>query len=764
MLSPGTSLGPYQIVEPLGAGGMGEVYRARDTRLERDVAIKVLSASFAADPERLRRFEREARATAALSHPNILAIHDVGSHEGIPYLVEELLEGESLEQRLARAPLAVPEATGIAVEIARGLAAAHRRGIVHRDLKPANVFLTADGLVKVLDFGLAKLVERVPIDEAQTLAEAPTTATGIGAVLGTVAYMAPEQARGLPVDQRADIFALGVVLFEMLAGERPFRGETRTDTIVSILKEDPPRLPASVPAALTAAVMRCLAKDPAERYQEAAELRAALEAVQATPGTGSAAPRQGAVRPRDTGAHEPVRSLVVLPLVNLARDREQEYFADGMTEALIADLAKIGALRVISRTSAMRYKATEKSLPEIAAELDVDAVVEGSVLRAGERVRITAQLIHAESDTHLWAESYDRDLTDVLMLQSEVARAIADEIRVTVTPEEERRLAAARPVNAEAYDACLKGRFHWHRLSREHLETALRYFELALEKDPDCARAWAGIAGAWAALTDAGFAPPHETIPKAKAAALRALELDDSLAEVRIQLANLTFCVDWNWAGAEAEYRRAIELDPNSADARLFFADFLISMGRSDEALVEAQRALQLDPFSFFFQAFFGWHLVYLGRYDDAIAQLRKTLQMEADFSSAHLGLWGALYRKGTLEEALAEAKRFFEVLGDGEIVAALEEGNAQSGYSGAMGLAAQRLVERAAREHVPAVRIARLWAHAGETGHALEWLERALAWHESPLVHLAVGWDWVSLRAEPRFRALLHRMNLPLR
>ncbi len=753
----GTRLGPYEVADLIGAGGMGEVYRATDTRLGREVAVKVLPSHFAADPERLRRFEREARAVASLNHPHILTVHDVGTHEGTSYVVTELLEGETLRERLTRGAPTLEQVVSFAAQAAQGLAAAHRNGVVHRDVKPENLFVTSDGVLKILDFGLAKHVP--PAAEGES---GPTLSreTRDGVVMGTVAYMSPEQARGMPVDQRTDVFALGVVLYEMLTGRHPFRGATSTDTVTAILRDEPPPLPARVPAPLAAVVKRCLTKDPGQRYQGGGELKVAFDALQHA--AGAAPPRREAARPRQTAGRRRVRSVVVLPLLDFSRDPEQEYFADGMTEALIAELAKIRALRVISRTSSMRYKGTGKSLPEIATELGVDGVVEGSVMRVGPRVRITAQLVHAATDTHLWAESYERDLADVLLLQSEVVGAIVGEIRIAVTAEEARRLASPRPVDPEAYDACLKGRFHWYKLSREHLDIALQYFHLALEKDPGCARAWSGIAAAWSSLTDAGFVSPHEAIPKAKEAALRALELDESLVEVRVTLANIRFCCEWDWNGAEREFRQAIELHPNSADARFFYADFLISMGRNDEAAAEAARALELDPFSFFIQGFFGWHLVYLHRCDDAIAHLHKTLQMETDFSSAHLGLWGAFYRKGMREEALGAARRFFAVLGDDAVVEALRRGESESGYEGAMRLAALELEERAAATHVPAVRIARLWAHAGNVDRALEWLEKAHAWRESPLVHLGVGWDWDSLRGDPRFQSLLHRMRFP--
>ncbi len=552
--------------------------------------------------------------------------------------------------------------------------------------------------------------------------------------------MAPEQARGQAVDPRADVFALGVVLHEMLSGDRPFQGATPTDTLAAILKDEPAPLPRGVPPRLTAVVRRCLAKEPQRRYAGGGEAQAALEALRGATGgvrprtqLSPARPQRSPARPRRPARERRVESLVVLPLLNLSRDPDQEYFADGMTEALIADLAKIRALRVISRTSAMRYKGTGKSLPEIAAELGVDAVVEGSVLRVGPRVRITAQLIHAATDTHLWSESYERDLADVLLLQGEVTRAIVDEIRIAVTPEEARRLAARRKVDPEAFDACLKGRFHWYKLSREQLEISKQYFDLALEKDPDSALAWAGLAAVWASLTDTGVVPPHEAIPKAKEAALRALELDETLVEVRFRLANIKFCCDWDWSGAEREFREAIALDPNAADARFFYSDFLISMGRAEEAQTETRRAMELDPFSFFLQGFYGWHLIYLHRCDDAIAHLRKALQMETDFSSAHLGLWGAFYRKGMRDEALAAAERFFEVLGDGEVVAALRRGRSESGYEGAMRLAALELEHRrggdprAGGAHRPAL------GHAGRR-RPCPWTgwRRARLWRET--------------------------------
>jgi len=792
-MQPGTRLGPYEIVAAIGAGGMGEVYRARDTRLGRDVAIKVLPAEFAADPERLRRFEREAKATAALSHPNILDVHDVGTFQGIPYLVEELLEGESLSERIERGALEVPEVLGIATQIARGLAAAHEKGIVHRDLKPANVFLTRHGAVKILDFGLAKLVEGVPVGDADTLTHAPTGATEFGRVLGTVAYMAPEQARGVPVDQRADVFAFGVVLYEMLAGERPFRGETATDTVAAILKEEPPPLPASVPPALVAAIEKCLAKDHKERYQDGSGLLAALEAVHPD----GAAPvwlslkrsirrhpwlaaanvaialvvlalalDVGGVRGRlaGGGAAQRFRSIAVLPLSNLSGDAGQDYLAAGLHEALITDLAQLSGLkRVIARGSVMRFAKTDKPPHQIAEELGVDALITGSVLRSGDRVRVTAQLVDGDTEVQLWAERYERDLRDVLALENDVVAAITREIRLKLTPQENARLASARPVNPEAYEACLKGRFHYDKLSREELDSAEKYYTLALEKDPSYVPAHEGLALVWLSRTDAGFMPRDEAMPRAYAEARKAFELDDTSAEAHSALAALKV-LDWEWETAEREFRRALELNPNLVIARFNYADFLVTMGRTSEWEREIGRTLELDPLSNFYRCFYGWQLVYERRYDEAIEQMRKVAQAEPDVSWVHLGLWGAYFKKGADAEALAEAKRFFDVLGDREVVAALDAGWTQGGYRPAMKRAGDVLEARFQRTYYPAFRVARVLAHAGENERALQFLEKAYERRETPLYHIGVGWDWDALRPDPRFQSLLRHMNLPLK
>lgn len=458
-----------------------------------------------------------------------------------------------------------------------------------------------------------------------------------------------------------------------------------------------------------------------------------------------------------------IRALAVLPLANLSGDPRQEYFADGMTDALIADLSRIRTVKVISRTSVMRYKDTKKALPEIARELKVDGVVEGTVQRFHGQVRVTVQLMNAPADAHLWAGTYERDFREVLALQVEVARAVAAEIQAVLTPEQAVHKDPERPVSSEAYEAYLKGKSHWYRLAPGHLDRAISYFQFALEKDPDFPLAHVGIANVWLLRADVGLMPPGEAFPKARAAVLKALELNETLAEGHVVLANVTALYDWDWPAGERAFRRAVELNPNSADAHFMYADFLISMKRVKEWAAEMKRVLDLDPLNPFFQCFYGWHLVYLRQYDEALAQLREALAATSDFSSVHLGLWGALYKKGGHEGALAEARNFFCALRDHEVADALQRGYAEGGYLRAMHCGAETLVRRAQERYVPGVRIARLYAHAEEPERVLEWLEAAHTHRESALGHLNVAWDWDHVRGDPRFLDLVRRVGLPV-
>jgi len=749
----GLQLGHYRIVERIGAGGMGEVYRAQDEHLGRDVAIKVLPPGTLSDETARKRFRNEALTLSRLNHPNIATVHDFDTRAGVDFLVMEYVPGTTLSEKLAAGPLPEKEVARLGVQLAEGLTAAHEQAVIHRDLKPGNLRLTPDGRLKILDFGLARLVQPVSgTAETETLSETR-------AVAGTLPYMAPEQLKGERIDARSDIWATGTALFEMATGRLPFEGKTTValaDQILHAQPASPRRLQPRLSSRLADIILKCLEKDAENRYQSAKELHVDLRRLLLP--TSAVNVAAGVVRKRPRSKR--IRSVAVLPLTNFSRDPEQEYFADGMTETLICDLAKLRDVKITSRTSVMRYKGSETPLPQIAEELNVDAVVEGSVLRVGARVRITAQLIHAGSDTHVWAESYDRDFADVLLVQSEIARAIAREIHVAITPEEAKRLTRARRVNPEAYEAYLKGQFHWYKLSREHLDTALKYFEVSLAKDASDPLAYVGIAGVWCSRGDCGLLPPREAYPKAKAAALKAIELDDSLAEAHISMGMIR-AAEWNWDEATKEYGRATELTPNSADAHFFLSDLAISRGHPQEWKTHIDRALKLDPLNFFFQCFYGWQLLYLRRYDEAIAELRKALRTEPNLPAAHLRLWSAYYGKGVHEEAVAAAKTFFETLGDKEVVQALHRGYTDAGYSGAMRLAAETLTERSRFTYVQPTQIARLYAHAGDRDHALEWLEKAYEERLIAMVHLGVDLDWSSLHSESRFQDLVRRVNL---
>lgn len=609
-LTAGMRLGAYEIVAPLGAGGMGEVYRATDTRLGREVAVKVVSEHLMDDPNALARLEREARTVAALSHPNIVALYDVGRQDGVVFAVMELLEGEPLERYLATQYLSWRRALEITVSVADGLASAHGKGLVHRDLKPPNIFITEDGLVKLLDFGLAKEDPfRFPL---QTSSPTGTGDTEPGAILGTVGYMSPEQVRGERADHRADIFSLGCVLYEMLTRRRPFGGDTPAETLAAILRDQPSELAAAdrqIPTRVDGVVRRCLEKNPDHRFQSARDLAFALREIlnesQTPPSNASKVTTKAGVRrglvlvatsllivlsavvwfdararsllvPNGGGR---IRSLAVLPLTNLSADSGQEYFADAMTEELTTRLAKLGNWRVTSRTSVMGYRGTQKKIQEIARELGVDAILEGSVIREGSRVKITAQLIDVRTDRHLWADTYERELESVLAIQNDVARAVAREVGVNLTSEGKAHLAAAtRNVLPAAYDAYVRGRHAWDKRSESDLQEAIRFFQQSIDADPTYAPAYAGMADCYAQLGYGSYISPEDAFPRARAAARKALELDSTLAEAHASLGFVMMYYDWNFSGAEGEFKRAVELNPNYAIAHQWYAYLLTAI------------------------------------------------------------------------------------------------------------------------------------------------------------------------------------------
>jgi eukaryotic-like serine/threonine-protein kinase len=788
-LPPGAKLGPYEILGTIGAGGVGEVYRARDTLLKRDVAIKVLAGSYSRDPEKLRQFQREAEAAAALNHPNILSIYQIGEQDGVPYIVTELLQGKTLREHQGTAALPFQKALDYARQIAHGLAAAHAKRVVHRDLKPDNLFVTDDGRVKILDFGLAELMPaEIPADSNAPTAEQPI---GPGKVIGTLRYMSPEQVRGQKADARSDIFAFGAILYEMLTGKRAFQGETYADVISAIMRENPPALSQSspdVPPGLERIVFRCLEKNPAERFQSASDLAFALEALTDTrgsvrPAAAEATPRPAhSLWPRATwlaataavllilalrfwpsrsplGPSPGIRSIVVLPFQNVSGDPGQDYFVEGMTDELTTELANIGALQVVSRTSAMRYKSATKSLPEIARELKVDGVIEGSVLRSDGTVRITTQLVEAKSDKQLWARSYTRELKDVVQLQSELAHDIAEEIRITVTPQEQQRLATPRTVDPQAYEAYLKGRFYWNKDTEENLREARKYFEQAISVDPKYAPAYAGLADFYWATDEL---KPQEAMLRAKQNAIKALDLDNELAEGHKTLAMVKFYADWDWAGAETEFRRALELNPNYSEGHRLYSVYLSELGRGDEALKEVQTAQRLDPLSLTAAVTVGWAYYYARQYDRAIERCRYVIDLDPNFFQGHDCLGSAYLAQGSFAEAIAECQRSASASGHASIrEASLGRAYAQAGKTAKAREILGELETASSHSYVPPYVLAMLHAALGEKDQAFAWLDRGYREHDPYLVRLRVDDALDSLRSDARFSQLLQRIGL---
>jgi len=787
-LPPGAKLGPYEILGTLGVGGVGEVYRARDTLLKRDVAIKVLAGSYSRDPEKLRQFQQEAEAAAALNHPNILSIYQIGEQDGVPYIVTELLHGKTLREHRGTAALPCEKVLDYARQIAHGLAAAHAKRVVHRDLKPDNLFVTDDGRVKILDFGLAELMPaELPSD-----ANAPTAEQMAepGKVIGTLRYMSPEQVRGHKADARSDIFAFGAILYEMLAGKRAFQGATYADVIGAIIKESPPPLSqtvADIPPGLERIVFRCLEKNPAERFQSASDLAFALEALTDTQGTirppvgVMAAPTRtswpnavwflGAAvvlliltlrfwpsRSSSPPTHA-IRSIVVLPFQNVSGDPSQDYFVEGMTDEVTTELANIGALQVVSRTSAMRYKTATKTLPQIAQELKVDGVIEGSVLRSGGTVRITTQLVEAKSDKQLWARSYTRELRDVVQLQSELAHDIAEEIRITVTPQEQQRLAATRTVDPQAYEAYLKGRFHWNKETPESLREARKYFEQAISVDPKYAPAYAGLADFYWATDEL---KPQEAMRLAKQNALKALDLDNELAEGHKTLAMVKFYADWDWAGAETEFRRALELNPNYSEGHRLYSVYLSELGRGQEALKEVQTAQRLDPLSLTAAVTVGWAYYYARQYDRAVELCRYVIDLDPNFFQGHDCLGSAYLAERNFTDAIGECQRSVSGSGHAPIrEASLGRAYALAGKSAEARQILGELQAAATHSYVPPYIFAMVYAALGDKDQAFTWLDRGYQEHDPYLVRLRVDDAVDPLRSDARFSQLLQRIGL---
>lgn len=750
----GKTLSHYDISDKLGAGGMGVVYRARDQRLGRDVALKVLPAAVLTDEAARARFRQEAMALSRLNHPNIATVHDFDSQDGVDFLVMEFVEGETLAERLTRGALQESEVVSIGIQIGEALEQAHERGVIHRDLKPGNVIIGPKGRVKVLDFGLAKLL-RVG-DGAETAGISTT-----GTWSGTVPYMPPEQLEGQSVDARSDLYALGAILYEMATGRRAFPAATAArlfSTILNDRPEPPSKIAPGISPELEAVALQLLEKDPARRQASAHDVVSALQSAAGGSSRGVAP----AALASPSGPRR-IEGLVVLPLENLSGDPEQEFFADGMTEELIADLAQIQALRVISRTSAMRYKRTQKTIQEIGRELKVDAIVEGSVRRHGDRVRITAQLIEVSSDRHLWAKSYERDLRDVLALQGEVAHAIAQEIQVKLTPQEVAHFAKERKVDPRAYESYLKGRHQWNKRTDESLLRSLEYFREAIDRDPVWAPAYVGLADAYNIIGFFGVMPPGDTFPKAKAAALAALRIDDGLAQAHAAIAYVQHYYEWDWDAADRGFRRALELNDGDGYIHLFYVNNLVAMGRQKEAVREAVRAMELDPLSMIISTALGW-VHYLGRdFERAVQHSRGAVELNPEFPPARMWLAAAYEKCGMFEEALSEARRAGEISGRGPwVLTSLARVFALLGRTAEAETTLLELIELSGRRYVSPYDIALVFESLGRVSEAMDQLERAHAGRANYLALMRVDPRLDGLRGDPRFAELERRMAFP--
>jgi serine/threonine-protein kinase len=741
----GQTISHYKILEKLGEGGMGVVYKAEDTRLKRTVALKFLSPSISDEPAR-KRFIHEAQAASSLEHPNVCAIYEIDdTPDGRIFIVMPCYEGETLLAKIERGPINLEEAVDIAIQVASGLSKAHEKEIVHRDIKPGNIFITSDGLAKVVDFGLAKLSGR-------------TKLTKTGMTPGTVAYMSPEQLKGEDVDQRSDIWALGVVLYEMIIGETPFRGDVEQAMMYSIMNEEPAPvadLRADVPTQLGLIVNLALAKIPEERYENAQAFLADLKSLKNEIAS--------VISQRQPSVVQRQPSVAVLPFVNLSADKEQEYFCDGISEEIINALTHVAELRVVARTSAFAFKGRQADIREIGRKLNVETILEGSVRKAGKRVRITTQLVNVTDGYHLWSEKYDRELEDIFAIQDEIGLAVADKLKVGLLGEEKTAILKRHTIDLEAYNLYLKGVYFFRKYTADGFSKAIEHFEQALKRDPGYALAYYGLTEVFYVATYFGNMAPNEAYPRAKSYVEKALEIDRTLGEAHAALALICAYYHWDWQLAESELKQALQLAPSSAMVHLSHSWLSSLTGRHDDAIAEARRAQELDPLSNIVNTHVGFVYIWAGRYDEAIEELLATLAMDPSFYLAHYYL-GLAYRAVSMnEKAVAEFETAVE-LGPGTpwpatILAAayFEFGKEARGKR-----LFESLKRRSKHEYVPPMGFFYIHMARGEKDEGLEWLQRACAQHDSflPWCNI-IPIECYRIPDEPNFRETLIKAGL---